>query len=494
MLTYDLDRTHPVSLYDQLYRCIRTDIESGALRPGERLPSKRALARHLGVSLITVQGALAQLVAEGYVDAQERRGCFVAFIERSTRAPRQPAPPCAQAASHATPPAPVRPPMHAEPPALADLTGASTPGGLFPYHAWASIVRKVLAEGSEDALIGAGEPQGSPLLREAIAKHVRGFRGLDVEPGRIVVGAGAQVLYQLIVQLLGPRMRVAVEDPGYPRLQRTYEAMGAQTQPIPVIGEAASLEWLAALEADAIHCMPSHHFPTGATISAPARHRLLEWAHAAEGRYLVEDDYDCEFRMQGKPIAPLCALDDEKVIYLNTYTKSLGGAFRIGYMVLPAHLAHAFRERLGFYSCTVGGIDQAALRRFIATGAYERHCNRLRTHYRRVSRALALGLKGCAEGVRLRHVGAGLHFAMKVNGMQDEEQEGAFLRGLEARGVRMNPLRAYRYEGCPRMACELAGTFLVSFGGVEEECVARIVRAVGEALEGARGGAPYSGS
>lgn len=489
MLTYELDRSVAVSLYEQLYRCIRADIESGTLLPGERLPPKRTLARHLGISPITIENALAQLVAEGYVTAEERKGYFVAFFQGALPCQRQARRSKADA-SPATLTEETSQPT--EYPSIADLTGTTAPIGLFPYRVWTRTVRAALAEGSEESLLTAAQPQGSPTLRAAIAEHLRGFRGMDVEPERIVIGAGAQVLYQLIAQLLTTRSRIALEDPGYPRLQRVYESMGMRTYGIPVIGDGSSLDHLRSAPFEAIHCMPSHQFPTGITMTAPARCALLEWAHDAPERYLIEDDYDCEFRMQGMPITALAAIDDgTKVIYLNTYTKSLGGAFRIGYMVLPRPLVKDFRERLSFYSCTVGGIDQATLCRFITTGNYERHCNRQRNHYRRISHHLSQALTRSIEawGGTLLNVGAGLHFVMRVDALADEQKEGAFVEALQRSGVKMAPLSAYRHiPSSAHDASDIqddwqrAGSFLVSFSSVKDEHIASIAEAVRRAL------------
>lgn len=485
VLTYELDRARSVPLYDQLYQRIRTDIERGALAPGTQLPSKRTLARHLGVSLITVEGALTQLAAEGYVTAKERIGCFVAPFAAPTIPARSNHSKgfslCAAPSETDAPHAIATP----DPPAswLADLTGTTAPTGLFPYQHWTRTLRAVLADESEATLLAASGPQGSLPLRRAIAQHLRGFRGLKATPDQIVIGAGAQVLYQLIAQLLEPRTCIALEDPGYPRLTRIYEALGMRTCAVPPLTSAHAVEQLAAMNATAVHCMPSHHFPTGATMPAPVRQELVSWANAAPGRFIIEDDYDCEFRMQGKPIPPLATRDQSHTIYLNTFTKSLGAAFRIGYMVLPPALAERFRTQLGFYSCTVGGLDQATLRRFMETGAYERHCNRLRTHYRRISRQLAHALEEVIGscGGELANVGAGLHFTLHVPAIRTQRAEAAFLEELTSAGVRMNPLSAYRRT----LDADDAGWFLVAFSSVEEDRIPQIARAFARALASA---------
>ena len=291
MLTYQLERgPGAATLQGQLYALVRRDVEGGALGAGERLPSKRALARHLGVSVVTVEAAYGQLVAEGYLEARPRSGYFAADI------------PCPPAPTAPTAPTASALPATSAAPIFADFSGATPAAGAFPYAAWARTIRRVLADESERTLLAASGPQGSRALREALAAHLRGLRGMEVDPGQIVVGAGAQTLYHLLVQLLGRHRRFAVEDPGYPRLAATYRAEGAEVAPVALDGDGPSVAALRASGATVLHCMPSHQFPTGLGTPARRRHELLAWAAEEPGRYLVEDDYDCEFRMAGRPL------------------------------------------------------------------------------------------------------------------------------------------------------------------------------------------------
>ncbi|MCI8468991.1 MAG: PLP-dependent aminotransferase family protein [Eggerthellaceae bacterium] len=544
MLTYALDRDAGLPLQGQLYQCIRADIEAAALGAGERLPSKRALAQHLGVSVVTVEAAYRQLVAEGYVESRPRSGYYAAELPQPApahAAHRPAAPSPAPASGRALPPhAPSAPSAGcASAPPAVDLAGATPAVGRFPYASWARTIRQVLADESERSLLAASGPRGSLALRQAIASHLHGFRGMDVAPDQIVVAAGAQTLYHLLVQLLGRHRRFAVETPGYPRLAATYRAEGVDVAPVALDASGPSVAALRASGASVLHCMPSHQFPTGLVTSAPRRFELLGWAREEPGRYLVEDDYDCEFRMAGRPVPSLQGVDaDERVIYLNTFTKSLGSAFRIGYMVLPPHLSQAFDCDLAFHACTVGALEQAALARFIASGDYERHVNRTRTRARRVQDALVEALRAVSgDRLALEHVGAGLHFVLRVDGLGDASGgEGAdlpwpgtrrtaptaaqarFLEAVRARGVRLAPLSDYdvaavlpaaglaeagvEASGSPSAAsaptraidvesqphapasCEEAslGRFLVAFGSLELEDVARVAEAVGEGL------------
>lgn len=503
MLTYDMQRTAGRTLYEHLYYCLRTDIEMGRLRPHVKLPAKREFARHLGVSVITIEGAYRQLVAEGYAYTQERRGHFVAPIEppldqeRAHRLLQQqiadlqagrlstedfqqkvldaqrpfalrsggaagvsseaggegaklqstvglagvapcdvagedfPLPPC-ETASEDFPMPPVR--------------------GVFPYKMWARAMRQVLADESEESLQRAAQPAGSARLRVALARHLRAVRGMEVSPEQIVVGAGAQTLYGLVVQLLGRHRTFALENPGYTRLAQVYRSNEVAVMPVGLDREGMRMTFSRHPEVSVVHCMPSHQLPLGITMSARRRRELLTWADEAPDRFIVEDDYDCEFRMQGRPVPAMQAADRSgRVIYVNTFTKSLGPAFRIGYMVLPPALVRLFHERLGFYANTVGVLDQLTLARLLESGEYERHVNRQRTRYRAVQDALVQALQADCGGSPLafRHLGAGLHFLLEVDpemphaAAEAAVREEAVAQAAMAQGVRVIPLARY---------------------------------------------------
>lgn len=480
MLTYSLDDRGKESLYGHLYRCIRRDIESGAISAHAKLPSKRAFAKHLGVSLITVEGAYQQLVAEGYVRSEPRRGFYANPLAR----------PPALSGEHLRPKHTPRRPVACvsaedrfESPLVADLSGGSAAAELFPYGVWARTLREVLAHEPERALLREVPFMGSLRLREALAAHLRAFRGLEVDPSQIVVGSGAQTLYNLLVQLLGRSRRYAVEDPGYPRLTRIYQANDAPVAHVSLDASGVDVAALSASGADIAHLMPSHQFPTGIVTSVSRRYELLGWANEAPGRYVIEDDYDCEFRLTGRPIPTMMSIDAaERVVYANTFARSLGPAFRVGYMVLPPHLAERFERDLGFYSCTVSTMEQLALARFIENGDFERHVNRMRSHYRAVRDELVGTLAASPVGDRLRIEGAeaGLHFLLHVASAASETDLAAAAR---REGVALTPLSAFRQR--PSGADESAGarTFVVSCAAVDRAVVPAIAEALAAAIE-----------
>lgn len=445
MLTYDMDERGEESLYAYLYNCMRADIENGSIAAGEKLPSKRKLADHLGVSVVTVEGAYRQLIAEGYVESRARRGYFAARIsssntrvlmnERSGAYSGSEPSSSSGAGGAKEPGAPL--------PSFAfDLSKSSLPEGLFPLASWSKALRDTLTQEPAAALVGESDPLGCVALREEISRYLRQTRGLVAPPENIVVGSGAQTLYNLIVQLIGRNRTVGVEDPGYPRLRKVYGANNVRLSPIPLDASGVSMASVRAAGVDTLHITPSHQFPTGIVTSVSRRHELLGWATEVPGRYIIEDDYDCEFRLAGRPIPTLQGIDaSECVIYTNTFSKSLGSAFRIAYMVLPDHLARRYRDEMAFYSCTVPAIDQLALARFMQRGEFERHVNRLRTHARDVRDVFLATLKeGLPQGsFSVAGHDAGLHFVLGF----PETDEARFAESLADNSVLMPSLREF---------------------------------------------------
>ncbi len=554
MLTYDLSQRGDESLYEYLYLCIRADIENGSIPAGRRLPSKRALAKHLGVSLITVEGAYSQLVAEGYVRAEARRGYYACDLEvRPTRlgqeGPGLPVPASqptdsyslvhmakpaecnslAQASGSACPgrlaragrpagqnllaqaggqPDSTRLASAAHPvecdqpgqvkqlggathsidaaapraPLIADFSTGSLPLDRFPFSSWAKTVREVLSRESEQSLLGDTCAQGALALRVQLAEYLHSFRGMQVSPEQIVVAAGAQVLDNLIVQLLGRERGYAVETPGYSRLASIYRANDAKLAYVPLDDGGISMPHLRASGVNVAHIMPSHQFPTGLVTSVARRYELLAWASEQPGRYIVEDDYDCEFRLSGRPIPALMSVDASScVIYTNTFAKSLGSSFRIAYMVLPLSLADAYQEKLGFYSSTVSATEQLVLARFISTGEYERHVARTRSYYRSLKNELVDALRGCpvADRIQTEATEAGLHFLMHVDVPGPTK---AFPQAARARGVILSPLSAFCAPG-QALASGYDGTYVMNFAGLAPNQARPAADAIAQAVQ-----------
>lgn len=341
--------------YAAVYQRVKNDILSGALKPGGRLPSKRAMADHMGVSVITVESAYSRLVDEGYAYARERSGYYVQSL------------------------AGLRPSALPDRPPLRLLPEEPAPEGAadFPAALWFKTLRRVMSEYGP-RLVERSPNRGCARLRNAIAEYLLRYRGMYAPPERIVVGSGSEQLYETVVRLLGSQRIYGVEYPSYDKIEAVYAGAGALVDHLALGPEGIESAALAATEADVLHVTPFHSWPSGATAPAAKRYEYLAWARGTE-RYIVEDDFDSEFFRPGKPLETLYSMDEDgRVIYLNTFSKSLAPSMRMGYMILPERLLDPYERILGRYSCSVPLLEQYALAEFIADGSFERHLNRRR--------------------------------------------------------------------------------------------------------------------
>ena len=410
MLTYSFENKGTDSLYEYLYKQIKSDIVNGTLSPDEKLPSKRALAKNLAVSTITVENAYNQLCAEGYLYTVPKSGFYVSDITSrkplSVEKPMRPVPSIKESTAY-----------------FADFVNNSTSTDTFPFATWTKLLRETMSEYA-DKLMVRSPSAGIPELRSAIADYLYQFRGMYVEPEQIIVGAGTEYLYGLIIQLLGRDKIYAVEDSGYQKITKIYRANEVNCVPIALDSQGIIIDDLYSSKADILHISPAHHFPTGIVTPISRRYEILSWA-AMDDRYIIEDDYDSEFRLQGKPIPSLQSIDaSEKVIYINTFSKSLTSTIRISYMVLPKTLIARYNKQLGFYSCTVSNFEQYTLAKFIEKGYLEKHINRMRNYYRSLRDTILTCIKkqpGFSKTTILEE-DAGLHFLLKVNtNLSDDE-------------------------------------------------------------------------
>lgn len=462
MLTYSFENLEGESLYIHLYRCIRDDIVSGEIAPGTKLPSKRSFAENLGVSVITVENAYAQLISEGYLYAVPRKGFFAAALERGP----------ARETEEATPAA-----LPDAPKYFADFSSNRTDPDNFPFATWAKLMRGTISRQSAEVMTNA-PCGGVPALRQAIAAHLHAFRGIQADPDRIIVGAGTEYLYGLLIQLLGFDKTYALEDPGYRKIAQIYESYGVDYRFIPMDGDGVRPGALRESGADILHISPSHHFPTGIVTPAARRYALLRWAQANPLRYIIEDDYDSEFRLTGRPIPALQSIDESGcVIYMNTFTKSLASTIRISYMVLPAALAERFYAQLGFYACTVSNLEQYTLANFIAQGHLEKHINRMRNRYKQKKDRILAEMERCGLFRVAETEGAesGLHFLLHVH---TGESPQAIERRARENGLRVTCLSDY----CHAVPANPEPALVIGYSSIPDaripEAVRRLARAV----------------
>ena len=409
MQTYTLDRSGASPLYEQLYRALKADILSGALPGGSRLPSGRALAEHLGLSRVTVETAYAQLLAEGYLTSRPRAGYFVEQLTPQELPPRVSEP-------EAQPPEPE--------------TAQSRSAQLFPFSVWARLMRGVLLDRRQELLRPAPDA-GLPALRQAVAAELYRQRGVHVSPEQVYIGAGAEYFYNLLIQFFGHGRVYALENPGHRKIARVYQANQVAVRPIGMDADGVIPELLEQSGAEVLHISPSHHSPTGAVTPITRRQALMRWLTAQPGRYLIEDDYDSEFRFSGLPIPTIQSMDRSgRVIYMNTFSRTISPSLRISYMILPRTLLPQWQAAMGFYSCTVPSFEQMTLTRFLAEGYFEKHLSRMKKHYRAV-RAQLFSVLHTPQAVRqcaVHDTDAGLHLVLELKNAPEPEALRALLR------------------------------------------------------------------
>lgn len=387
MLTYYLEERGSIPIYEYMYLCIKKDITSGTLLPGTKLPSKRTLASHHGISIITVENAYAQLRDEGYIISIEKKGYFVSDILSSVLELKE----WQSRKNHEKPNLDKNVLKKDCEIPMINLASNGAATSLFPFSKWAHCLRKNIEFQFEDVPFC-----GTLRLRKSISDYLFQFRRMKVNPNNIVVGAGSEYLYQLIMLLFGKEVYYAVEDPCYDKIRKIYELGGVNTISVPVDKDGMSIQKLSKLTANIAHISPSHHFPIGITMPIKRRIEILNWANTKNNRFIIEDEYATEFQYSSKPLASIQSMDtNSKVIYMNTFSNTISPSLRIGYMVLPDSLMEKLTTLVGFYSCTVSTLEQNALAEFMEIASYESHVNKLKKYYKQKRLDLINNLNAC---------------------------------------------------------------------------------------------------
>lgn len=423
MLTYDLNKSGKLPKYDYLYQCIRDDIISGKIKSNEQLPSKRALANHLSIGLITVANAYEQLITEGYIVAKERVGYFVQelpedFIKKN------------QEKNEVT----KEEPEHEY---FADFMANRISLKLFPISIWNQMLRQALYDNS-DTLFKTIPYNGIYELREAIADYLHKNRGMTVSPSQVIIGAGTEYLYSRLIQLFGRKSTFGFEESSFDKLSTICTAYGNPYNFIPIDESGLIVDELKKSATDIVHVSPSNHFPTGIVMPIKRRLELMEWAYESDNRYIIEDDYDSEFRYKGKPIPALQGFDkNERVIYIGTFSKSIAPSIRISYMALPKKLMRYYQSRYPF-AVTISKVDQKIVELFLRNGHYERHLNRMRRLYKNKHDWILRWVKEeMSEICSCFGEHAGIHLLLRFhNGIsEDEAVERAKSAGIRVYGL-----------------------------------------------------------
>lgn len=430
-----LDTKSKIPIYEQIYKYIREEIRKGNISCGTKLPSARGLAAHLEVSRNTIDMAYGQLLSEGYIEAIPKKGYYVCALENlynETKVVHVDQKEEIEEFSNEN--------SHEEYKVDFSLSGVDM--NYFPYSNWRKLMRECLIDDNKELFL-SGNHQGDYVLRQTIRNYLHQSRGVECDASQIIIGAGSDYLLLLLSKILGEDRKVAMENPTYKQAYTIFRSIGYSLHPISLDEQGIRIDLLEKSKADIVYVTPTHQFPLGFVMTANRRRQLLAWAGKGDERYIIEDDYDSEFRYFGKPIPALQSQDPfEKVIYIGTLSKAIAPGIRISYMVLPKEIVKKYKEHVNFYFSTVSRIDQNVISQFFLQGYFERHLNRMRKVYKLKHDILLQELKKEKFPVRIAGENTGLHFVLffqkqKSNAKQVEEK---LVQRARKEGVKVYPL------------------------------------------------------
>lgn len=472
-LTIQLNTDNGKCLYEQIYEYIKKEIRTGKLPAEEKLPSTRSLAEYLQVARSTVDSAYSQLLAEGYIESKPCKGYFVCRIDELLLLADY------QEKTETAKPGSFRESIAEEKRIEYDFSPHGISMKNFPFATWKRITKEILVDANSE-MFGLGEAQGDYELRETISRYLHLARGVNCTPDQLIIGAGNDYLLMLLEKILGRHVPIAMENPTYMRAFRMFSSFAYEIETIPMDENGINAEALRQSHARAAYVMPSHQYPTGIVMPIGRRMELLRWAEEKEDRYLIEDDYDSEFRYRGKPIPSLQASDRAgKVIYIGTFSKSIAPAIRVGYMVLPKSLLETYRKNCGFYASTVSRIDQRILNEFIKNGYFERYLNKMRKIYREKHDYLLEQLKPFEKDFIISGENAGLHILLTAKkGISDKQ----LIEAAARKGIRLHGLSA-SLSGEAAENNRYRCTIALGYGALSKEKIFDGIKLLGEALK-----------
>ena len=452
-LTISLETGSDRPLYEQIYNHIKTEILDGGLPFQERLPSTRKLAQYLQVSRSTVDMAYEQLLSEGYIESAPCRGYFVSELDgiyKSVAKETEEARTAEVKKEHYR----------------FDFSPNGVDLDSFPHNAWRKLSRVVLQD-DEKELFMLGEPAGELELRSTIAAHLHQSRGVNCLPEQVVVGAGTDYLLMLLQAVFGEKRSIAMENPTYKKAYQVLENLGNSMQVIDMDRSGMNVKKLEASGAEIAYVMPSHQYPLGTVMPIKRRLELLKGADGSKERYIIEDDYDSEFRYKGKPIPALQGYDNHgKVIYIGTFSKSIAPAIRVSYLVLPEKLLRCYKERGTVFSSTVSRVDQRIVAGFLKEGYYERHLNKMRAVYKNRHDVLLEGLKEI-PGIEISGENAGVHLLVCFRNGRTEGEACALAKKA---GIQVYGLSGYYVR-----EKEETHTVILGYANLKEEAIREAV-------------------
>lgn len=425
MMIFHLDNTMKIPLYIQMYAEIKKQIQAGLIHANEKLPSKKNFMDHYHISQSTVQNALYLLLEEGYIYSIERRGYFVSNIENMLTKSL---------------PYEHKPKTNLISKIKYDFAYSGVDPQSVPKTILKRITRDIYDEQNTDLLF-QGDIQGYLPLRESICQYLENSRGFSVDPNQIIISSGTEYLFYIIFKIFDKKI-YGLENPGYKMLRELFLSNQIEFHPIPLDESGIKIKDLEKQKIQIACITPSHQFPTGIIMPIRRRNELLHWANASEKRYIVEDDYDSEFKYNGRPIPALKAIDQkDKVIYMGSFSKSISPALRVSYMVLPQNLLSLYEKKLPYFICPVSTLSQKILYNFIEKGHFIKHLNRMRTLYKQKRELIVQCFK--KTNIDILGADAGLHLLLRFPYSLNEEQ---FLEECRNHSVRLYSIKEYYFE------------------------------------------------
>lgn len=498
MLTISIDTKSKEPMYEQIYKYIRDEIVNGNISCGTKLPSSRGMATHLEVSRNTVDMAYGQLLSEGYIESFPKKGYYVCALDTlyaegiyvqnvqedkegvesglSDEAGRKRG---SFGTSHLIEGRKC-PGDSVQSEYRIDFSPSGVDMDYFPYSKWRKLMKECLIDDNKELFL-SGNHQGDVELRRAVQNYLHQSRGVRCKISQIIIGAGSDYMLLLLSRILSGTQYVAMENPAYKQAYTIFDSVGYSVTPISLDEQGIRMDLLEKSNANLVYVTPSHHFPLGMVMSVNRKQKLLSWASRKAERYIIEDDYDSEFRYFGKPIPALQSQDPfGKVIYIGTLSKAIAPGIRMSYMVLPEALLEQYYEVAGFYFSTVSRIDQWVISQFFLQGHFERHLNRMRKIYKVKHDILLQELKDSGLPVHIAGESAGLHFLLEF-GEKTAEAANIEKRMVELarqEGIKVYALADYYIEEEERVP-----TILVGFARLKEQEIVEGVRALKKAWE-----------
>ncbi|UXR71823.1 MULTISPECIES: PLP-dependent aminotransferase family protein [unclassified Staphylococcus] len=450
MLMFHIDKSQNQPIYMQLYENIRSSIINGQLQEDEKLPSKRLLGDYLSISQTTIENAYAQLIDEGYIYSKQRSGYFVSDIDTLPLTTSQ------NDIESKT----ISMPKTSSQSRYNFQLGAIDKAH-FPFKQFRKFAKEAF-DTLQDNLVESGNPQGEFALRQQISHYLFHSRGVQSTPEQVIIASSTEQLLSIITDLLPEQHAFMLEDPIYPQVPQLLNRKHIPYSFIPVQTDGIQMRDIEQCQNNIIYITPSHQFPTGVTMSLQNRIKLLKWANQHPNRYIIEDDYDSEFRYEGKPIPALQSLDNgERVIYVSTFSKSIAPSIRIAYAVLPIHLATQYQRTENIEGGTVPRHTQYIVSQFMESNQFERHLNRMRRIYRQKRDILINYLTQFPSLIEIDGAQTGMHFVITIkNGLSEQE----CLQRFKSYDINLQPLSDYHcqyQENTPR--------FVLGFGGIEDD-------------------------